>query len=154
MESWAEGEWFTRRDDVPDSIKMVVFKVTGETNTDDLSPAPDAWSRPDIPLHALAMFKMARDGIEPDQAGVTGPLKQIQEIKRKGLPVAFVGDVVVQALPGSPPRIQCSGISEKTRPAFPINAQAACALEAKSLQSSITRWKMRVRWSLRHPWTN
>ena len=94
MQSWAEGEWFTRRDDVPDSIKMVVFKVTGETNTDDLSPAPDAWSRPDIPLHALAMFKMARDGIEPDQAGVTGPLKQIQEIKRKGLPVAFVGDVV------------------------------------------------------------
>ena len=94
MQSWAEGEWFTRRDDVPDSIKMVVFKVTGETNTDDLSPAPDAWSRPDIPLHALAMFKMARDGIEPDQAGVTGPLKQIEEIKRKGLPVAFVGDVV------------------------------------------------------------
>ena len=94
MQSWAEGEWFTRRDDVPDSIKMVVFKVTGETNTDDLSPAPDAWSRPDIPLHALAMFKMARDGIEPDRAGVTGPLKQIEEIKRKGLPVAFVGDVV------------------------------------------------------------
>ena len=94
MQSWAEGEWFTRRDDVPDSIKMVVFKVTGETNTDDLSPAPDAWSRPDIPLHALAMFKMARDGIEPDQAGVTGPLKQIEEIKSKGLPVAFVGDVV------------------------------------------------------------
>ena len=81
MESWAEGEWFTQRDDVPESIKMVVFKVTGETNTDDLSPAPDAWSRPDIPLHALAMFKMARDGIEPDQAGVTGPLKQIEEIK-------------------------------------------------------------------------
>ena len=94
MQSWAEGEWFTRRDDVPDSIKMVVFKVTGETNTDDLSPAPDAWSRPDIPLHALAMFKMARDGIEPDHAGVTGPLKQIEEIKSKGLPVAFVGDVV------------------------------------------------------------
>ena len=94
MQSWAEGEWFTRRNDVPDSIKMVVFKVTGETNTDDLSPAPDAWSRPDIPLHALAMFKMARDGIEPDQAGMTGPLKQIEEIKRKGLPVAFVGDVV------------------------------------------------------------
>jgi aconitate hydratase 2/2-methylisocitrate dehydratase len=94
MESWAEGEWFTRRDDVPESIKMVVFKVTGETNTDDLSPAPDAWSRPDIPLHALAMFKMAREGIEPDETGVTGPLKQIGEIKSKGLPVAFVGDVV------------------------------------------------------------
>ncbi len=94
IESWAEGEWFTRRDKVPESIKMVVFKVTGETNTDDLSPAPDAWSRPDIPLHALAMFKMARDGIEPDEAGVTGPLKQIESIKSMGLPVAFVGDVV------------------------------------------------------------
>jgi len=51
MQSWADGEWFTRRDAVPESTKMVVFKVTGETNTDDLSPAPDAWSRPDIPLH-------------------------------------------------------------------------------------------------------
>ena len=94
MESWAAGEWFTGRDEVPESIKMVVFKVAGETNTDDLSPAPDAWSRPDIPLHALAMFKMARDGIEPDEAGTTGPLKQIEAIKSKGLPVAFVGDVV------------------------------------------------------------
>ena len=94
LESWAAGEWFTDRDAVSDSIKMVVFKVTGETNTDDLSPAPDAWSRPDIPLHALAMFKMARDGIEPDEPGVTGPLKQIEAIKATGLPVAFVGDVV------------------------------------------------------------
>ena len=94
MESWAAGEWFTDRNEVPESIKMVVFKVTGETNTDDLSPAPDAWSRPDIPLHALAMFKMARDGIEPDDAGTTGPLKQIEAIKSQGLPVAFVGDVV------------------------------------------------------------
>ena len=94
LESWAAGEWFTDRPEVPESLKMVVFKVTGETNTDDLSPAPDAWSRPDIPLHALAMFKMARDGIEPDAPGVTGPLKQIEAIKEKGLPVAFVGDVV------------------------------------------------------------
>ena len=94
LKSWADGEWFTRQTEVPESLKMVVFKVTGETNTDDLSPAPDAWSRPDIPLHALAMFKMARDGIEPDEAGVTGPLAQIESIKRHGLPVAFVGDVV------------------------------------------------------------
>ena len=94
LESWAAGEWFTDRPEVPESLKMVVFKVTGETNTDDLSPAPDAWSRPDIPLHALAMFKMARDGIEPDAPSVTGPLKQIDAIKEKGLPVAFVGDVV------------------------------------------------------------
>ncbi len=94
MQSWADGEWFTSQDAVPESMKMVVFKVTGETNTDDLSPAPDAWSRPDIPLHALAMYKMTRDGLSPDDHGTTGPMKQIEEIKAKGMPVAFVGDVV------------------------------------------------------------
>ena len=94
LESWAAGEWFTDRPEVADSLKMVVFKVTGETNTDDISPAPDAWSRPDIPLHALAMFKMARDGIEPDEPGATGPLQLIEEIQSSGLPVAFVGEVV------------------------------------------------------------
>lgn len=94
LESWAAGEWFTGRNAVAESIKLVVFKVTGETNTDDLSPAPDAWSRPDIPLHALAMYKMARDGIEPDKQGELGPIKKIDELKAKGLPIAFVGDVV------------------------------------------------------------
>jgi aconitate hydratase 2/2-methylisocitrate dehydratase len=94
MEAWAEGEWFTNRPAVPESIKVSVFKVTGETNTDDLSPAPDAWSRPDIPLHALAMYKMTRDGLTPEEHGVTGPMKQIAELQDKGLPVAFVGDVV------------------------------------------------------------
>ena len=94
MQSWADGEWFTSRDDVPESIKVSVFKVTGETNTDDLSPAPDAWSRPDIPLHALAMYKMTRDGLEPKEHGVTGPMDQVAAIQAKGLPVAFVGDVV------------------------------------------------------------
>lgn len=94
MQSWADAEWFTKRDSVAESIKVAVFKVTGETNTDDLSPAQDAWSRPDIPLHALAMYKMARDGIEPSEQGVTGPLKTIQEVKSKGYDVALVGDVV------------------------------------------------------------
>jgi aconitate hydratase 2/2-methylisocitrate dehydratase len=94
MQSWADGEWFTSQDAVPESIKVAVFKVTGETNTDDLSPAPDAWSRPDIPLHALAMYKMTRDGLVPEEHGVTGPMKQVEEIQNKGLPVAFVGDVV------------------------------------------------------------
>lgn len=94
LESWATAEWFTGRNAVPESIKLVVFKVTGETNTDDLSPAPDAWSRPDIPLHALAMFKMARDGIEPDKEGELGAMKQITALKERGLPIAFVGDVV------------------------------------------------------------
>ena len=94
MESWAAGDWFTNRDAVAESIKMVVFKVTGETNTDDLSPAPDAWSRPDIPLHALAMYKMTREGLTPDEAGAVGPMSQVADIQAKGLPVAFVGDVV------------------------------------------------------------
>ena len=94
MDSWAAGEWFTANPEVPDSIKVAVFKVTGETNTDDLSPAPDAWSRPDIPLHALAMYKMTRDGLEPEEHGVRGPMAQVEAILAKGLPVAFVGDVV------------------------------------------------------------
>lgn len=94
IESWANAEWFTKKNKVPESTRMVVFKVTGETNTDDLSPAPDAWSRPDIPLHARAAYKMERDGLKPDEPGVTGPMQQIDEIKSKGLPVAFVGDVV------------------------------------------------------------
>jgi aconitate hydratase 2/2-methylisocitrate dehydratase len=94
MQSWADGEWFTSQPEVPESIKVAVFKVTGETNTDDLSPAPDAWSRPDIPLHALAMYKMTRDGLTPQEHGVTGPMQQIHALQEKGLPVAFVGDVV------------------------------------------------------------
>ncbi len=94
MQSWAEGEWFTSQPEVPESIKVSVFKVTGETNTDDLSPAPDAWSRPDIPLHALAMYKMTRDGLQPKEHGVTGPMDQILALQEKGLPVALVGDVV------------------------------------------------------------
>ncbi len=94
IESWAEAEWFTSRPDVPTEIKITVFKVTGETNTDDLSPAQDAWSRPDIPLHANAMLKNERDGIKPEQPGVVGPLTQIKALIAKGNPVAYVGDVV------------------------------------------------------------
>ncbi len=94
LQSWADAEWFTSKPKVAESTKLTVFKVTGETNTDDLSPAPDAWSRPDIPLHSLAMFKMARDGITPDQQGSIGPIKQIEALKTKGYPLVFVGDVV------------------------------------------------------------
>ncbi|WP_298610417.1 bifunctional aconitate hydratase 2/2-methylisocitrate dehydratase [uncultured Thiothrix sp.] len=94
MDSWAAGEWFTSRPELAEKITVTVFKVPGETNTDDLSPAPDAWSRPDIPLHANAMLKMARDGIEPVNNGSVGPLKQIEAVKAKGFPVAYVGDVV------------------------------------------------------------
>ena len=87
MQSWADAEWFTRRPKVPESITVTVFKVTGETNTDDLSPATDAWSRPDIPLHALAMLKNPRDGI-------THAIAQLAELKKKGHALAYVGDVV------------------------------------------------------------
>ncbi|MGD8956741.1 MAG: bifunctional aconitate hydratase 2/2-methylisocitrate dehydratase [Chromatiaceae bacterium] len=94
IQSWANAEWFIRKPKVPTEIKLTVFKVTGETNTDDLSPAQDAWSRPDIPLHALAMLKNARDGIEPDDPGKVGPMKAIESLQQKGLPLAYVGDVV------------------------------------------------------------
>jgi len=94
MQSWADAEWFTSRTAVPESMKLTVFKVTGETNTDDLSPAPDAWSRPDIPLHATIMLKNPRPGIEPDEVGVRGPMKQIEALQKKGNQIAYVGDVV------------------------------------------------------------
>ena len=94
MQSWADAEWFTSRPEVPESLTLTIFKVTGETNTDDLSPAPDAWSRPDIPLHALAMLKNPRPGIEPDEPGARGPVRQLESLKAKGNLVAYVGDVV------------------------------------------------------------
>jgi len=87
MQAWADAEWFTNRERVPEVITVTVFKVPGETNTDDLSPAPDAWSRPDIPLHALAMYKMPREGI-------TNAVQQVEELKKQGHMVALVGDVV------------------------------------------------------------
>jgi len=94
LNSWANGEWFTNRGKLAETITVTVFKVTDETNTDDLSPAPDAWSRPDIPLHALAMLKMPRDGITPDKPGEVGPISQINALKEKGHPLVYVGDVV------------------------------------------------------------
>ena len=87
MQSWANAEWFTSRPKLPEILTTTVFKVPGETNTDDLSPAPDAWSRPDIPLHARAMYKMPREGI-------TNAEQQIADLKKKGHPVTLVGDVV------------------------------------------------------------
>ncbi len=94
LQSWADADWFLSKPALQEKITLTVFKVTGETNTDDLSPAPDAWSRPDIPLHALAMLKIARDGITPDQEGSLGPIKQIEELKEKGHQLVYVGDVV------------------------------------------------------------
>ncbi len=96
MQSWADAEWFTSRPPVPKSITVTVFKVPGETNTDDLSPAPDAWSRPDIPLHYLAMLKNARPdaAFKPEEDGKRGPIQFIEDLKKKGHLVAYVGDVV------------------------------------------------------------
>jgi len=94
MESWANAEWFLNKPKVAEKITVKVFKVTGETNTDDLSPAPDAWSRPDIPLHATAMLKMEREGINPDQPGTIGPIEQIKQLQEDNIPLAYVGDVV------------------------------------------------------------
>ena len=94
LQSWADAEWFTSRPEVPKSITLTIFKVAGEINTDDLSPAPDAFSRPDIPLHALAMHKNARPGIVPEEDGKRGPVKFINDLKAKGNLVAYVGDVV------------------------------------------------------------
>ncbi len=96
LQSWADAEWFTGRPEVPQSITFTVFKVPGETNTDDLSPAPDATTRPDIPMHALAMLKNKREGAAfvPEEDGKRGPVKYIEELVARGLPVAYVGDVV------------------------------------------------------------
>ena len=94
IQSWADAQWFTSRDKVSEKITVKVFKVTGETNTDDLSPAPDAWSRPDIPVHAKAMLKIERDGITPDEDGTVGPITQIEALQEDGIPLAYVGDVV------------------------------------------------------------
>ena len=94
LQSWADAEWFTSRPSVPTSITLTVFKVEGEVNTDDLSPAPDAFSRPDIPMHALAMHKNARPGVVPEEDGKRGPVKFIEGLRAKGHLVAYVGDVV------------------------------------------------------------
>ena len=96
VKSWADAEWFTSRPEVAKKITVSVFKVPGETNTDDLSPAPDAWSRPDIPLHYLAMLKNTRPdaAFKPEEDGKRGPMAFIETLKKKGHLVAYVGDVV------------------------------------------------------------
>tara|TARA_B100000963_G_scaffold361809_1_gene399871 strand:+ start:7721 stop:10315 length:2595 start_codon:yes stop_codon:yes gene_type:complete len=94
IESWAKAEWFFNRDKLPKNIELTCFKVNGEINTDDLSPAQDAFSRPDIPLHSLSMLKCPREGIIPDVPYEKGPIETIEWLKQKGNPIAFVGDVV------------------------------------------------------------
>lgn len=88
MQSWADAEWYTSKPEVPEKITISVFNVPGETNTDDLSPAVDAWSRPDIPLHAQAFMKFPREGLTDK------PIAKINELEERGFPVAYVGDIV------------------------------------------------------------
>ncbi len=94
LKDWADAKWFTERPMPKACITFKVFKVAGEINTDDFSPAPDAWSRPDIPLHAQAMFKFKRPDVTPDKEGVKGPMEFIKSLKADGYPLLFVGDVV------------------------------------------------------------
>ena len=94
LHSWSQGEWFLNKPTLPDKITLTVFKVNGETNTDDLSPAQDAWSRPDIPLHARSMLKTPRDGIYPDEDYEIGPMTQLSGLKCLHHPIVYVGDVV------------------------------------------------------------
>ncbi len=146
LQSWADAEWFLSKPALPEKVTLTVFKVTGETNTDDLSPAPDAWSRPDIPVHALAMLKNARDGIEPDVPGKVGPIKQIEALKAKGHQLVYVGDVVgmpVHHVNRQP--TQCCGLWETIFLMCLISARADMCLAVKSLQSSLTPWKMLAR---------
>ncbi|VAW67579.1 Aconitate hydratase 2, partial [hydrothermal vent metagenome] len=84
VQSWADAEWFTSKPEMPKAITVTVYKVPGETNTDDLSPATEAWSRPDIPLHAKSMLATKMEN----------PLTTIEDLKKKGHPIAYVGDVV------------------------------------------------------------
>ncbi len=145
MQSWADAEWFLNRPALAEKLTVTVFKVTGETNTDDLSPAPDAWSRPDIPLHALAMLKNAREGIEPDQPGVVGPIKQIEALQQKGFPLAYVGDVVGTGSSRKSATIRSCGLWAMIFHMCRTNAAVVCASAVKIAPSFLsTRWKTRV----------
>jgi aconitase (EC 4.2.1.3) len=141
LQSWADGEWFKARPAVAEKLTLTVFKVPGETNTDDLSPAPDAWSRPDIPLHALAMLKMARDGIEPVQPGSVGPLKQIEAVQAKGFPVAYVGDVVGTGSSRKSATNSVLWFFGDDIPYVPNKRAAVSASAPRSPRSSTTPWK-------------
>ncbi len=151
MQSWADAEWFLNRPQLAEKITVTVFKVTGETNTDDLSPAPDAWSRPDIPLHALAMLKNAREGIEPDQPGAVGRLNKLKRCSRKASRWPTLATLLVPVLRVNPPPTRCCGSWATISRTYRTSAAAACAWAAKLRLSSSIPWKMRARCLLK--WT-
>ncbi len=144
MQSWADAEWFLNRPALAEKLTVTVFKVTGETNTDDLSPAPDAWSRPDIPLHALAMLKNAREGIEPDQPGVVGPSSKSKLCNRKVSRWRTSVTLWVRVLRVNPPLTPFCGLWAMIFHMCRTNAAVVCASAVKLHPSSLTRWKTRV----------
>ncbi len=141
LQSWADAEWFTSRPEVAKSITLTIFKVAGEINTDDLSPAPDAFSRPDIPMHALAMHKNARPGVVPEEDGKRGPVKFINDLKAKGNLVAYVGDVVGTGSAVNLPPTRCCGSLVKTFRSCQTSVLVACVWATKLPLFSTTPWK-------------
>ena len=143
LQSWADAEWFTSRPELPQSLTITVFKVPGETNTDDLSPAPDATTRPDIPMHALAMLKNKREGaaFQPEEDGKRGPVKFIESLKEKGHLVAYVGDVVGTGSSRKSATNSVLWFTGEDIPSCRTSASAACAWAARSPRSSTTPWK-------------
>jgi len=137
LDAWAEADWFTRRTKVPECITVTVFKVPGEINTDDLSPAQDAWSRPDIPLHAKAMLKVPREG-------VTHAESQIEDLKSKGFPVAFVGDVVGTGSSRKSATNSVLWYIGNDIPHVPNKRDGGVCIGARSHRFSLIRWKIRV----------
>lgn len=142
LQSWADAEWFLSKPKLEEKVTLTVFKVTGETNTDDLSPAPDAWSRPDIPVHALAMLKNEREGINPDQPGTIGPIKQIEELKDKGHQLVYVGDVVGTGSSRKSATNSVLWFMGDDIPYVPNKRAGGYVLVAKLPLSSLTQWKM------------
>lgn len=142
MQSWADAEWYLSRPELAEKITVTVFKVTGETNTDDLSPAPDAWSRPDIPLHALAMLKNEREGIVPDQPGSVGPIKQIELLNKKASRWLTSATWSAPVLPVNPPPTPCCGLWATISRTCRTSAAAAWCWAARLRLSSSTPWKM------------
>jgi hypothetical protein len=155
MQSWADAEWFTTRPEVPRTITVTVFKVPGETNTDDLSPAPDAWSRPDIPLHYLAMLKNTRPGaaFKPEEDGKRGPMKFIDDLKKpRATWWPTWATWWAPAAAARAPPTAWSGPPGRTSPSCPTSASAASRWAARSRPSSSTRKKTVARCPSRWTW--
>lgn len=145
MQSWADAEWFLNRPQLAEKITVTVFKVTGETNTDDLSPAPDAWSRPDIPLHALAMLKTPVKALSRTSRAALARSNRSKPCNKKVSRWLTWVTLWVPALPVSPPPTPCCGSWATTFRTCQTSAAAACASAAKLRQSSSTPWKMLAR---------